>query len=150
MKNFKSQIIRVLYIAVKNSQFSTPYSQLQRGQALITLLFYVLIIVTITTAAVMLLILNSRASTKIQEGTRAYIVAESGAENALLRVLRDPTYTGETNLPVGDGFATIVVTPGSPTTILSTGRVGNFVRKIQVTATFTSGYYTVTSWQEIQ
>lgn len=120
------------------------------GQALITLLFYVLILVTVITASIMLLIINLSSAQKVQDGTRAYYIAEGGAENALLRVLRDPTYTGEVNLPVGDGFATTVVTPGNPTTIISTGRVNNFVRQIQVIADFTSGYYTISSWREVQ
>lgn len=122
---------------------------MHKGQALITLLFYILIITTVTIGAIALMILNSGTTSKLQDGSIAYYVAESGAENALLRVLRDPTYTGE-SLPVGDGNATIVVTPGSPTTIVSTGVYGNFVRTIQVTADFTGGYYTVNSWREIQ
>ena len=120
------------------------------GQSLITLLFFVLIMVTITSAAVILIVINSRSETRLQQGDLAYYVAESGVENAFLRVLRDPTYTGETNLPVGLGTATIVVTPGNPITILSTGTLGNYVRKVQVTATYTNGYYTITSWTEPQ
>lgn len=128
---------------------------LQKGQALITLLFYVIIVVTISTAAVIMLIINTTSASKLQEGIVAYYVAESGAEEALLRVLRNPAYTGtgyngEPPLTVGDGTATITVVPGSPTTITSTGRVGNFVRIVQVTANYTGGYYTISSWEEIQ
>lgn len=123
---------------------------MKRGQALITLLFYILILVTVTTAAVLLMVINTLSATKVEQGLVAYYVAESGAENALLRALRDPTYTGESSLLIGSGSATIVVTPGSPTTIVSTGTVGNFVRKVQVVANYSGGSYTITSWQEIQ
>ncbi len=119
------------------------------GQALITLLFYVMIIIVIITGAVMLIATNSLSATKLQEGISAYSVAEGGAENAILRVLRDPSYIGETDLAIGEGLADIVVTPGTPVTIISTGTVGKFVRKIQVTAVRTSGFYTITSWQEV-
>lgn len=120
-----------------------------KGQALITLLFYVIIILIITTAAVMLVATNALSATKLQEGTLAYAIAEGGAENAILRLLRDPSYTGENDLVIGDGTADIVVTPGNPVTLISTGNLGNFKRSIRVTLSLSAGYYTITSWQEI-
>ena len=113
-----------------NFQFSTLNSQLCRGQALITLIFYVIIIVTVTTAAVVLIAINSISATKIQEGMLAYYVAEGGAENAFLRVLRDPNYTGETNLAIGSGTADITVARSGTITIVSTGKLGNFIREM--------------------
>ncbi len=123
--------------------------QVTSGQALVSLLFYVMIILVVTSGAVMLIAINSLSATKLQEGVLAYGVAEGGAENAVLRVLRDPSYTGENDLPIGNGDADIVVTAGNPVSIVSTGKVGNFIRKIQVTMERTSGYYTITSWREI-
>lgn len=120
------------------------------GQALITLLFYVMIILVITTGAIMLIATNSLSATKLQEGVTAYSVAEAGAENAVLRVLRDPSYTGESDLAVGEGTADIEVTPGSPVVIISTGTVGRFERKIRVTMTRVLGQYDITSWHEIE
>lgn len=126
------------------------YTKNQNGQALITLLLYVMILAVVTTAAVLLFVLNIQSGVKLQESIRAYYVAESGAENALLRILRDPTYTGESNLPVGDGLATIVVTPGSQTIVNVTGTVGSFTRKVQVVVNYSGGSYTISSWQEVQ
>lgn len=119
------------------------------GQALVSLLFYVMIILVVTSGAVMLIAINSLSATKLQEGVLAYGVAEGGAENAVLRVLRDPTYIGENDLPIGSGMADISVTLGNPVSIVSTGKVGNFMRKIQVIMERTSGFYTITTWQEI-
>ncbi len=132
--------------------YKLQFNQLftNNGQALITLLFYVMIILIITTGAVMLIATNSLSATKLQEGVLAYSIAEGGAENAVLRVLRDPNYTGESNLIVGDGTADIVVTPGNPVTIISTGTLNRFKRKIQVNMTRTSGYYSIVSWREIE
>jgi hypothetical protein len=135
---------------MKRLQVISNNLQVTSGQALITLLFYVIIILTITTAAVILIATNSLSATKLQEGELTYYIAEGGAENAILRVLRDPTYTGETNFAVGAGTADIVVTPGSTVTIVSTGKLGKFMRKVQVTFSRVSGTYNLTSWKEIQ
>ena len=66
------------------------------GQALITLLFYVLIVVTISSAAVILIIINSRSATSLQQGDIAYYIAESGAENAFLRLFQQKQLFSQT------------------------------------------------------
>ncbi len=121
-----------------------------KGQALITLLFFALIGTTIISAAIMMTLLNSLSGTKLQQGMVAYQIAKSGTENALIRLLRNPNYTGET-FAVGNGSATIQVSGGgaSPYTILSQGTLGNFVRKIQVIASYTNNRLTVISQQEV-
>ena len=119
------------------------------GQTLVFLLVFMTIAITVTTAAVVLMIVNSQSANKFEQGLVAYDVAESGAENGLLRLLRDPAYAGET-LPIGSGTATITVTGSGPYTILSTGVSGNFLRQVQVMAGFDSqGRLAVTSWQEL-
>lgn len=142
---------------MKNFQFSVfPASagsrkrrdNFQKGQALITLLFFVLISLTITAGATIIIIANSLSVSKLQEGSLAYYMAESGVENALLRLLRDPSYTGET-LPIGSGTAVITVTGGNPKIVVSTGQNGNFKRTIQAEMSYNSGYYTVSNWKEI-
>jgi len=110
-----------------------------RGQALLTLLFFIIIALTVTSASVVMILVNSLSGTTYQQGTIAYEVAQSGADNALLRLLRDPTYTGET-LPVGSGSAVITVTGSNPYVILSKGSVGNSLREIQVTASYSADY----------
>ena len=118
-----------------------------RGNALITLLFFALITIIVTSAAIVMLMINSGAVTTVQQGNDAYSIAESGVENALLRLLRNPSYTGEV-LTIGNGAATITVTGGPTKTIISKGKIGNFERSIQVVATYTNNVLTVTSWDE--
>lgn len=118
-----------------------------RGNALITLLFFALITIIVTSAAIVMLMINSGAVTTVQQGNDAYSIAESGVENALLRLLRNPSYTGEV-LTIGSGTATITVTGGTTKTIISKGTIGNFERSIQVVATYTNNVLTVTSWDE--
>ena len=119
-----------------------------KGQALITLLFFVVIAVTITTAAVVIIMSGNVSATSLEQGTRAYYVSEAGVENALIRILRDPSYTGET-LTIDDGSVQVTVTGSGPYVILSKGVVGNFARSIQVNAQFVNYVLTVTSWNEI-
>ena len=119
----------------------------QSGQALITLLFFVLISLTITSAAIIIIITNSTSVSKFKEGTLAYYVAESGVENALLRLLRNPSYTGET-LAIGTSTAVITVTGANPKIVESIGQNGNFKRKVSAQMTYNSGYYTFSDWKE--
>lgn len=120
-----------------------PYNT---GQTVIALMVFMVMASTITAAAVALSIINSQSASAIELGNNALSVANSGGENAMLRLLRNPSYTGET-LTVGDGTATITVTGTNPYVITSKGQVGDFSRTIQVVATG-SGFLTVSSWKE--
>ena len=120
----------------------------QKGQTLVTLLFFMAIAFTVTTGAVIVVFANTTGQTKIQQSQSAYYTAEGGAENALMRLLRDPTYTGET-MAVGEGTAVVSITGSGPYTITSMGTVGNFVRKVQVIASYTNNILAVQSWKEL-
>lgn len=117
------------------------------GQALTMLLVFVTAGIIITTAAVTVALLNYQTAGKIAQGDYAYFLAESGAENALIRLLRDSTYTGET-LPVGADTVTISVTGTSPKVITSTGVNGTVKRTIEVQVTLTSTM-SIVSWKEL-
>ncbi len=119
---------------------------LKSGEVTIMLVLIILLLATLTTTAVALAISTTRDTTTMTLGERALTVAESGAENGVLRLLRDPSYTGEANLPIGPGSATIGVIGN---TITSTGVVGNMVRTVQVTVGTVAGRLSVTGWQEL-
>ena len=116
-----------------------------QGQALLTFLIFVLISLTITSAASVVSLINSQSSQKIEQGTITAQAAESGVENALLRLLRDPSYSGET---LSIGTSTVVVTI-SGSTITSVATNGNFKRQIQVITSYTNNVLTITSWKEL-
>src|SRR5437879_2153208 len=78
----------------------------QNGQALITLVFFMVIGITIISAATLVLSTNVSSAGAAEQGMMAYYAAESGAENGLLRLLRNPGYTGESISVVG-GTVTI-------------------------------------------
>ena len=119
---------------------------LQSGQAVVALLFFMTISIAIITAIVIIVINNATAVSSLEQGTDAYYTAESGAENALLRLLRDPSYSGET-LAVGQGTVVIQVKNGIAT---STATVANSIRKIQVDTVYNNNVASVTSWKEIK
>ncbi len=121
---------------------------MKKGQALIMLLVFIIIGITVTSAAVAIMIINSTSAQKAESGTVAFQIAESGIENALLRLLRDPTYTGETNLPIGDGSSSISVIGSNPYTITATGVNGNFTRKLEAVVNY-NGIMNIISWREI-
>lgn len=120
------------------------------GQALVTLLFFTIIGMTIITSAAVFVYENSQSASVTEQGAYAYYIAESGVEEALLRLLRDPTYAGTPNgqpLLVGDGNVVIDVNNGL---ITSTGTYQSVVRKIQAQTVYNNYIFTISSWKEIQ
>lgn len=120
-----------------------------KGQALIILLFFAVIAINVTAAATVIILINSLSGSKFQQGIIAYEIAQAGAENAKLRLLRDPNYTGE-SLNVGNGNAVVQVTnSGDEYTILSQGKLGNFMRQIQITASYSANLLIFSSEEEV-
>lgn len=120
----------------------------KQGQTLLMLLVFMIIAITITSAATMLIVVNSANTQKLEGGSIAYQIAESGIENALLRLLRNPNYTGEARLTIGSGTADISVSGSNPYTITSIGKSGSFSRTLQVIVNY-NGNMTISSWREV-
>ncbi|MCA9370034.1 MAG: hypothetical protein H6774_00310 [Pseudomonadales bacterium] len=120
----------------------------QRGSALVMLLVItsVCMIVIVTTLSMMLI--TTENSYRISRQREAQMVAESGIENALVTLLRNPEYTGEI-LTIDSGTATItVIEDGGVATITSVGVVDTLQSRIVVEADTSSGAVQVISWQE--
>lgn len=115
---------------------------------MIILLFFMSVAITVTSASIMSIIINSTSTNIFQLGTNSLSVAESGAENALLRILRNPDFSGE-NLTVAGGTVNVTVTGSSTKTIISQAYVGNTSRKIEVVADYNNNILSITSWKEI-
>jgi hypothetical protein len=123
--------------------------KIQKGQSLIMMLFFTLIGITVISSAVFIIITNSKGSAKLQQSVVAYEIAQSGAENAMLQLLRNPAYLGEV-MTIGDGTATIQVSSNSGTfTITSKGQSGNFIKKVQVIGTYQNYVITFSQIKEI-
>lgn len=122
---------------------------MRRGQILVVLLVFVAMAMAVVSAAVAVMISNTQSSSRFEVGQTALGLAESGVEEALLMLLRDPNYGGET-LTTTDGTATISVTGSDPKTILSSAVVRGAGRKIQVVASYGLGVLKVQTWREIE
>lgn len=122
--------------------------RLRSGQTLVVLLMFVGMAMVVMVAAVAMVVTNSQSGSKFGVGQEAWGMAESGAEEGVLRLLRDPAYSGGT-LTMAGGTTTISVTGTDPKTIVASATEGNFTRKIQVVAGYTNNILTVQSWSEI-
>ena len=118
-----------------------------RGQTIILLLAFVIIAIIVTTAAIISISVNIKATDKVYQGTTVYDLAESGAENAIIKLLRDNNYSGE-NLDLPQGTLEITVTGNNPKLIRSTAVIGNFIRTIEVSVDTSNNILTVLSWKE--
>lgn len=121
------------------------------GQTLVILLVFMAVATIITSASIIMNIVNSVSTSQLSQGSNAFDIAESGAENGLLRLLRDPNYQGEI-LPVGSGITTVSVTGfGGPAPVLtSVGTIFGFSRVIQVKTSYTNNVLTILSWKELR
>lgn len=136
---------------IYNLQFTnTKENDLESGQALVTLLIFLMMALAIGTAASFIIAANSQATTNIQEGLIGRQMADSGVEIAYLKILRNNyTYTGET-INVGSGSVVVAVTwNGTRAAIESTATNGNFVKKVESIVTYDNNGLTQISWKEI-
>lgn len=117
----------------------------QAGYTVVILLFFMVISMLIITGIVIVVLNNATATSNLEQGVVSYYAAESGAENALLRLLRDPAYIGET-FPIDGGSVVIQIGNGIVT---STATIANSVRKIQLNYVYNNNVLTVVSWKEI-
>lgn len=109
------------------------------------MLFFVIIGVTIISAEAIVLFTNILSASTTEQGTNAYYVAESGIEEALLRLNRNPGYAGEV-LTVGEGNVIIQANDGI---ITATGTYASTIKKIQVQIVNNNGALKIISWKEI-
>lgn len=124
------------------------YEKNHKGQVLVTLLMFVLVAMTVITSVILIVIANTRSTSTVQQGTSVYYVAEAGVENALMQLLRNPDYTGET-LQV-DGSTAVITVSGSTAKIITVaGQQDNLIRKIQVNVSYNNNQMTITNWKEI-
>lgn len=121
--------------------------QHQRGHVLITLLLTAVVGIIVSTAATNIVVNNAFATSSLEQSIAANDLAETGIENAMIRLLRNPSYTGET-LMVDGSEVEITVTGTTQKTITSSSSVGDFQKTIVVTADYVNYTLNITSWNE--
>ena len=117
---------------------------------MVTVLFICIIGVSIMTGAMYGVYNAIGLSSESELGLLARSSAETGIENALIRYIRDPSYTGET-MQLDDDRSVIITAGGTPkTTITATGSVGSVTRRIQAIVYYNNdGVFTIESWSDI-
>lgn len=119
------------------------------GQAMVTVLFVCIIGMSIMTGALYGVYNAIGMSSQSELGLLAGSAAETGIENALIRFIRDPSYTGET-MQLDANRKVIISVGGTPkTTITATGSVGSVTRRIQAIVYYNNGVFTIESWSDI-
>lgn len=119
-----------------------------KGQTLVILLVFVALAITVALAAVAVIVSNTASASKFELGAVTAQAAESGTEVALIKLLRDPNYTGE-SFTIDTASVTVNVVGGDTKTVTSTASMGDFIRKVQTIVNFSSdGKMTITSWKE--
>ena len=124
----------------------------QQGLALITVLMLGAVALIVIVFGTTLMVIQADVARQFLSSQKALTVAESGMENALLRLLRDPNYSGEI-LTLADGTATIEVTGSGLDKTVTVTADTDFVldsrRTIQAIITEENGRVIVNSWKEL-
>lgn len=121
----------------------------QRGSSSIMLVSIIMLITFLVSAAVAVSYSLSRDAVTQIQSERALAAAESGAEEGLLRLLRNPGATGPFSLSLDGSDVTITYMGTTPQVITSQATYGSLTRTLQVEASFTDGQLNVSEWQEI-
>ena|SRR3989344_3371848 len=119
-----------------------------KGQTLVSLLVFAVVAIAVTTTAVAIMINITKSASIFESRIIASQAAESGVENAIIRVLRDPNYSGET-LSVGNSVVVISVTGTDPIIITSEATYGTYIQKVQTTITYIDNRLTISDWEDI-
>ena len=118
------------------------------GMALVTVIVVSGLAMVVITAGVTLSILTSQANLGFLQGQKALYVAEAGAEEALIRLLRNPSFTQET-LNIDGGTAIINISDNAGIKVITVdGQVVGAKRWVVVEVDDSSGMMVVNSWQE--
>lgn len=129
-------------------KLTSKLNKTTKGQALTSLLAFTAMAIIVTTGAITVSIINATAGDNFSQGNRALYAAQAGAENAVLKLLRDENYTG-TIMQIDSDQVDISVTGSATKTINSQSAVGSFKRKVEVIGNFNNNVFTVISWKEI-
>ena len=134
-----------------------------RGQAALTLVLVVGAIVLIAGLTLLFLVISFTSATYgLRAANRALAVATAGAEDVLIRVVRDVSFSGCSGpcaVPVGNDTATVTVTnayatttnPGSTITIDAEAGVLSARRKVRVVVSVdtATGRVSTVSWGQV-
>jgi hypothetical protein len=115
------------------------------GQTLVSLLVFSIVALAVTTTAISVTINTSQATQAVENRVYIQHAAQSGIENALLRLLRNPTYGGET-ITIDDVVVVTNIVGSDPYTITATADNTRFSHTEEAVVTYTNNILTISSW----
>ncbi len=124
----------------------------ESGQALIILIFAIALSITILTGVTLTAVTLAKNNFLTETSQSAYYGAESGAEYALLRLVRAPNSCGNPEDTLTIDTSTVKVSynlVGSLCTVSITSTNDTIVKKIQVQATIANSKVTYCCWKEL-
>lgn len=151
--------LRSTKLATERSQLRQGFAG-QAGQAALSLVFLIggiALLVSVTLAVIAISFLNSTFA--FQSANRAYANATSGAQDALLKLVRNESYSNLSGYSVPKdctaNCATVTINqvdPNKKVEIISTATVFSSTRKIKVVASIdqNNGEVHVSSWENIE
>lgn len=119
-----------------------------KGQTVVILLLVSLMLIFMVTTTVAVVFSLLKDTTVQARGEQAMAIAQSAAQNAVLRILRDPNYVGEVGVAIGGGVADITVTGGSSKTVTAVSTYYLISRLVEVDLTMVEGEWEVIDWRE--
>lgn len=120
-----------------------------KGQTLVALLFFVLIGIMVTSVSTTLFFTNLRGDQASESSEILRQVADAGAEMALIKLLRNKNYSGE-SVVINNSNVTIEVVGGNTKTINVTSiDENNLEIKIQVIVNYANNVLNMISYKQI-
>ncbi len=120
----------------------------QIGQALVSLIVIISLVTVLLTSIVFVSIDQSKAALDAAQSKKALYLAETGIENAILMLLRNPTYSGGT-FSVDGSSVDVNVAGGTIKTITSKATSGTHIKKVEVEVDTGENKIQLISWRQI-
>lgn len=119
------------------------------GQVLTSVVVFVAFGLSVIALSAVLMVINMQNTLKYTESGNCLNHAEAGVEEAVLRLLRDPTYSGGTMLL--EGVTTTVTVSGTDTdkSILAVATYNGFAKKVLATVSLAGDKVSLLSWKEV-
>lgn len=120
------------------------------GQILTSVLVFMAFGLSVIALSATLTVINIQNTAKLAQSEQASNYAEAGAEEALLRLIRDPTYSGGSLSLSADSVIGITVTGvGDSRTVTSSATYNGFTKKVQAVVSLANNKVTLVSWKQI-
>lgn len=121
----------------------------ERGQILTSVIVFMAFGLSVIALSSVLTIINIQNTAKNSQSVQALNYAEAGAEEAVLRMIRDPAYPGGALLIDEVSVSIGVAGDAANKTVTSTASYTGFTKKIRVTVSLANNKLTLISWKQV-